>query len=271
MAGTLFDRHRTLTVWFEDCWQFATVKDGISALGLQPTLEIGSYQTAWAKLHRLRSVLVRPGRHRLSGTVEVDETYFGGEGTGPRGGCQKGKKALVAWLSNSKHPGPSAGAAWACSAAHRPSHSSVSSPRTSSQDPPLSPMGGRATAGRPEPLRAPADQGEAQRPAAPRRASGSTPRRFLGQALGPQHPPGLGRQLQVKRGAAGAAMEEGPPSEPRPPSRPTPLEGNPLSRGSHLRWIRRRSQSRSPRRISPTLARLASLRMRRSRHPRQCR
>ena len=90
-----FDRRRTLTVWFAACWRFATAKDGISALGLQPTLEIGSYQTPWAKLHRLRSVLVRPGRHRLSGTVEVDETYFGGEGTGPRGGCQKGKKVLV--------------------------------------------------------------------------------------------------------------------------------------------------------------------------------
>ena len=62
-ADTLFDRRRTpLTVWFAACWQFATAKDGISALGLQRTLEIGSYQTAWAMLHRLRSVLVRPVR-----------------------------------------------------------------------------------------------------------------------------------------------------------------------------------------------------------------
>jgi transposase-like protein len=75
-AGTLFDRRRTpLTVWFAACWQFATAKDGVSALALQRTLEIGSYQTAWAMLHRLRSVLVRPGRDRLTGTVEVDETY----------------------------------------------------------------------------------------------------------------------------------------------------------------------------------------------------
>ena len=48
----------------------------MSALSLQRLLEIGSYQTAWAMLHRLRSVLVRPGRERLHGAVEVDETYL---------------------------------------------------------------------------------------------------------------------------------------------------------------------------------------------------
>ena len=66
MAGTIFDRTRTpLTVWFSVCWHFATGKDGISALSLKRTLEIGSYQTVWAILHRLRSVLVRPDRERL--------------------------------------------------------------------------------------------------------------------------------------------------------------------------------------------------------------
>ena len=66
-AGTIFDRTRTpLTVWFNACWLFATGKDGISALSLKRTLEIGSYQTAWAMLHRLRSVLVRRGRDRLA-------------------------------------------------------------------------------------------------------------------------------------------------------------------------------------------------------------
>ena len=76
-AGTIFDKTRTpLTVWFHACWLFATAKDGISAQHLQRVLEISSYQTAWAMLHRLRSALVRPGRDRLSGTVEVDETYM---------------------------------------------------------------------------------------------------------------------------------------------------------------------------------------------------
>jgi transposase-like protein len=95
-AGTIFDRTRTpLTVWFTACWLFATQKNGVSALSLQRALEIGSYQTAWAMLHRLRSVLVRPGRDRLAGTVEVDETYMGGEEPGLRGGRARGKKVLT--------------------------------------------------------------------------------------------------------------------------------------------------------------------------------
>jgi transposase-like protein len=95
-AGTIFDKTRTpLTVWFTACWMFASGKDGISALSVQRTLEIGSYQTAWAMLHRLRSVLVRPGRDRLAGMVEVDETYIGGEEPGLRGGRARGKKVLT--------------------------------------------------------------------------------------------------------------------------------------------------------------------------------
>ena len=95
-AGTIFDKTRTpLTVWFTACWMFATEKDGVSALSLRRALEIGSLQTAWALLHRLRSVLVRPGRDRLSGTVEVDETFIGGEEPGLSGGRARGKKTLT--------------------------------------------------------------------------------------------------------------------------------------------------------------------------------
>jgi transposase-like protein len=104
-AGTIFDGTRTpLTVWFTVCWLFATQKDGVSALSLQRTLEIGSYQTAWAMLHRLRSVLIRPGRERLSGIVEVDETFIGGEEPGLRGGRASGKKSLVGVAVELKEP-----------------------------------------------------------------------------------------------------------------------------------------------------------------------
>jgi transposase-like protein len=90
-AGTVFDRRRTpLAVWFTACWMFATGKDGVSALSLQRALEIGSYPTAWAMLHRLRSALVRPGRERLTGMVEVDDTFIGGEETGRPSPGQEG-------------------------------------------------------------------------------------------------------------------------------------------------------------------------------------
>jgi transposase-like protein len=95
-AGTIFDRTRTpLTVWFTACWMFASDKGGVSALSLQRALEIGSYQTARTMLHRLRSVLVRPGRDRLTGTVEVDETFIGGQEPGLSGGRARGKKVLT--------------------------------------------------------------------------------------------------------------------------------------------------------------------------------
>jgi hypothetical protein len=84
-----------MTVWFSVIWAFATAKDGVSALSLQRTLEIGSYQTAWAMLQRLRSVLVRPEREKLQGRVELGETYYGGKEVGLRGGRAAGKKVLV--------------------------------------------------------------------------------------------------------------------------------------------------------------------------------
>jgi len=95
-AGTIFqDTHTPLTVWFRAMWWMTTQKNGVSALGLQRVLGLGSYQTAWAWLHKLRRAMVRPGRDRLTGTVEVDETYLGGREEGRRG-RQMGKKALIA-------------------------------------------------------------------------------------------------------------------------------------------------------------------------------
>jgi len=75
---------------------FASSKEGVSASELQRALSIGSYATAWAMLHRLRCVLIRPGREPLTGPVEVDETYIGGKEPGLAGGRAKAKKALVA-------------------------------------------------------------------------------------------------------------------------------------------------------------------------------
>lgn len=77
-AGTIFHATRTpLTVWFAAAWMLVSQKHGISALGLKRVLGIGSEQTAWAMLHRYRTAMVRPGRDRLTGVVEADETFFG--------------------------------------------------------------------------------------------------------------------------------------------------------------------------------------------------
>jgi transposase-like protein len=83
MAGTIFqDTHLPLSVWFQAIWQVTSQKTGASALGVQRVLGLGSYKTAWTILHKLRRAVVRPGRDRLSGTVEVDETYIGARETG---------------------------------------------------------------------------------------------------------------------------------------------------------------------------------------------
>jgi transposase-like protein len=81
-AGTIFqDSHLPVTIWFRAIWQITSQKNGMSALGLQRVLGLGSYKTAWALLHKLRRAMVRPGWDRLSGVVEVDETYWGTEET----------------------------------------------------------------------------------------------------------------------------------------------------------------------------------------------
>ena len=78
-AGTIFEGTRKpLRTWFLAMWYVTSQKHGVSALGLQRVLGLGSYQTAWAWLHKLRRAMVRPGRDRLNGEVEVDETYVGG-------------------------------------------------------------------------------------------------------------------------------------------------------------------------------------------------
>lgn len=94
-AGTILqDSHLPLRTWFRAMWWVTSQKTGASALGLQRILGLGSYRTAWALLQKLRRAMVRPGRDRLSGRVEVDESYVGGEEEGVHG-RETRKKALV--------------------------------------------------------------------------------------------------------------------------------------------------------------------------------
>jgi hypothetical protein len=78
-AGTIFQDTRTpLTVWFAAAWYMTADPGGVSASTMARLLDLGSYQTAWAMMHRFRTAMVRPGRDLLTGTVEVDETFVGG-------------------------------------------------------------------------------------------------------------------------------------------------------------------------------------------------
>lgn len=95
-AGTIFHRTRKpLITWFRVIWWITSLKTGASALGMQRVIGLGSYKTAWTWLHKLRRAMVRPGRDRLSGRVEVDETYLGASEKGLRGRKIE-KKALIA-------------------------------------------------------------------------------------------------------------------------------------------------------------------------------
>jgi len=95
-AGTIFqDSHLPLTTWFRAMWYVTSQKNGVSALGLQRVLGLGSYKTAWALLHKLRRAMVRPGRDRLRGLVEVDESYWGGEEKGVAGRLTEDKALII--------------------------------------------------------------------------------------------------------------------------------------------------------------------------------
>ena len=104
IAGTIFHgTHKPLTLWFRTIWWVTGQKNGASALGLKRILGLGSYRTAWAWLHKLRRAMVTPGRDRLAGIIEVDESYIGGEKPGKRGRGAAGK-ALVVIAAEVKGP-----------------------------------------------------------------------------------------------------------------------------------------------------------------------
>jgi len=96
IAGTIFqDTRKPLKDWFTAIWWVTTQKNGASAAGLQQILGLGSYQTAWTWLHKIRSAMVNPNRTKLSGTVEVDECYIGGEEHGGKRGRGTSNKSIV--------------------------------------------------------------------------------------------------------------------------------------------------------------------------------
>ncbi len=79
-AGTIFqDTKISLGIWFQAIWWLTNQKTGISAIGLQRAVGMKRHETAWRILHKLRIAMVRPHQDRLSGAIEVDEVFLGGE------------------------------------------------------------------------------------------------------------------------------------------------------------------------------------------------
>ncbi len=96
-AGTILEGTRKpLQLWFKAMWWVSTQKTGGSAKGLQRLLGLPSYQTAWVWLQKLRRAMVRPGRDKLVGIVEVDDTFLGGPESGVAGRESETKARVVA-------------------------------------------------------------------------------------------------------------------------------------------------------------------------------
>ena len=104
-AGTVFERTRSpMKTWLLAMWFVASQKQGVSTLGLQRVLGLGSYRTAWTWLHKLRRAMVRSGREPLRRRIEVDETYVGGTETGGKRGRGPDKKEIVVIAVEIKEP-----------------------------------------------------------------------------------------------------------------------------------------------------------------------
>ena len=100
-AGTIFHKTRTpLVKWFWAIWMVAQDKGGSSATRLSKQLELG-YRTAWTMLHKLRKAMgERDERYNLTGSIEMDDAFFGGAAAGKRGRGAGNKSKVVVMVEN---------------------------------------------------------------------------------------------------------------------------------------------------------------------------
>ncbi len=98
-AGTPFHRTRTsLRDWFYVMFLFCTTRNGVAAKEVERQIGV-TYKTAWRMCHEIRKYMaVVDGDEPLGGpfkTVEIDETYMGGEATGKGSGYKANKVAVI--------------------------------------------------------------------------------------------------------------------------------------------------------------------------------
>ena len=107
-AGTIFDSTKLpLTVWFQAIYLMTQDKKGVSAMKLHRHLGI-SYNAAWRIRHKLMQVMMERDReHPLSGWIELDDAYLGGERSGgKRGRGAPGKTPFVAAVQTNEQGHP---------------------------------------------------------------------------------------------------------------------------------------------------------------------
>ncbi len=107
-AGTIFESSKLpLTVWFQAIYLLTQSKKGVSAMHLHRQLGI-SYNAAWRLKHKLMQVMLeRDGQKRLSGRVQMDDAYLGGERSGgKRGRGAEGKTPFVAAVQTTEQVRP---------------------------------------------------------------------------------------------------------------------------------------------------------------------
>jgi len=77
-VGTIFeDSPIGLDKWLSAIWLIASAKNGISSYEVHRHLGI-TQKSAWFMLHRIRLAMQKGSLSKLSGHVEVDETFIGG-------------------------------------------------------------------------------------------------------------------------------------------------------------------------------------------------
>lgn len=107
-AGTIFESTKLpLTIWFQALYLITQDKKGISAMKLHRQLGI-SYNAAWRLKHKLMQVMMERDDHdKLSGFIELDDAYLGGERTGCKPGRgAAGKTPFVAAVETTKEGCP---------------------------------------------------------------------------------------------------------------------------------------------------------------------
>ena len=78
-VGTIFeDSPISLDKWLTAMWLLSNAKNGISSYEIHRAIGV-TQKTAWFMMHRIRTAMENGSIEKLSGNVEVDETFIGGK------------------------------------------------------------------------------------------------------------------------------------------------------------------------------------------------